>query len=96
MHGGGDARVQGQGADEPVLVAEERVRAGGHVVAAGCGPGQPHRRGGGVEASLVNFTISAPMTVATKSSAASSSIVVGREKPTPPPIAARTASTTGS
>ena len=47
------------------------------------------------EAFLVNFTISAPVTVATKSSAASSSITVGRENPTPPPIAARTASTTG-
>ena len=48
------------------------------------------------EAFLVNFTISAPVTVATKSSAASSSITVGRQNPTPPPIAARTAATTGS
>ena len=48
------------------------------------------------EAFLVNFTISAPTTVATKSSAASSSIALGRENPIPPPIAARTASTTGS
>ena len=47
-HGGGHARVERQGADEPVLAAEERLRAGGDVLAAGGRPGQPHRRGGGV------------------------------------------------
>ena len=63
-HGGGHARVERQGADEPVLAAEERLAR----TAATCSrpvTARASRMAAEVasEAFLVNFTISAPVTV---------------------------------